>query len=293
MASRHVEKIIDHLWRATEETPPPERFAILDAARNDKIYPKLLETNVPAVCLFRGDKARELAHVAPYLVQLDPEFTRWLLETGWGKSWGIFVVSTDTLDQLKHHFRSILTVYDEDGNSLFFRYYDPRVLRVYLPTCNESELKIFFGEINRYVAEGEDGDTAIDYLRAAGQLSQHTVQLQMEALSKYMLEQFENRMVDHLRDILAVQTEDMTTEDLRHLIRQGVDKAEAYKITDELEVETYLECMVQYGVNFDTDTQTSWAGEILRDERFSETDKMQRIDEHRMLELVDAEKDLP
>lgn len=116
---------------------------------------------------------------------------------------------------------------------------------------------------------------------------------QMEVLSKYMLEQFENRMVDHLRDIFPVQTEDMTTEDLRHLIREGVDKAEAYDITDELEVETYLECMVQYGVNFDTDTKTSWAGEILRDESFSETDKMQRIDEHRMAELLDAEKDLP
>jgi len=116
---------------------------------------------------------------------------------------------------------------------------------------------------------------------------------QMKVLSKYMLEQFENRMVDHLRDMFPEQTEDMTTEDLRHLIREGIDKAEAYDITDELEVETYLECMVQYGVNFDTDTQTAWAGKILHDERFSETDKMQRIDEHRMAELLDADKNQP
>ena len=116
---------------------------------------------------------------------------------------------------------------------------------------------------------------------------------QMEALNQNSLEQFENRMVDHLRDIFPVETEDMSTEDLRHLIREGIDKAEAYDITDEVEVETYLECVVQYGVNFDTDPQTAWVGEILRDERFSETDKMERIDEHRMAELLDAEKDLP
>jgi hypothetical protein len=179
MAGTHVEKVVDHLWRATDEKPAPQRYAILDGARSERIYAKLLETNVPAVCLFRGDKARELAHVAPYLVQLDPEgaFTRWLLETGWGKSWGIFVVSTHSLDQLKHHFRSLLTVYDEDGNSLFFRYYDPRVLRVYLPTCNESELKIFFGDVNPYIAEGQDGDEMIAYSFASAKLSQRTLRL--------------------------------------------------------------------------------------------------------------------
>jgi hypothetical protein len=179
MAGTHVEKVIDQLWRPTDEKPAPQRYAILDAARSDRIYAKLLETNVPAVCLFRGDKARELAHVAPYLVQLDPQdaFTRWFLETGWGKSWGVFVESTDSLDQLKHHFRSLLTVYDENGNSLFFRYYDPRVLRVYLPTCNAGEIKTVFGPVGFYVLEDEDPSVFLRFLSDNGQVRIEKVQL--------------------------------------------------------------------------------------------------------------------
>lgn len=112
---------------------------------------------------------------------------------------------------------------------------------------------------------------------------------QMEVLSNYVLEEFENRQVAHLQNIFPAQTGDMTPEDLKSLIRQGIDKAETYDITDELEVESYLECMVQYGLNFDTDQQTSWAGEILRDENLSESDKMELIDEQRMKEMQATE----
>lgn len=177
--SLDIDRIIQHLWRPLEDGREAQVFALLDAARDDAIYSKLMASTVESVCLFRGENAVEMAHVAPYLVRLeqDDPFTHWVIDHGWGDSWGIFVESSATIGELKRHFRSILQVYDEEGNSLFFRYYDPRVLRVYLPTCNESELKIFFGEINRYVAEGEDGDAVIDYFHAARQLSQTTVQL--------------------------------------------------------------------------------------------------------------------
>lgn len=177
MASTHVEKIIDQLWRPIDETKkPPQVFAVLDAARNDGIYSKLLQTNVPAVCLFRGDKARELAHVAPYLVSLKPDdsFTRWLLNNGWGNNWGIFVASSATLDQLKQHFQSFLIVYDEEGNSLHFRYYDPRVLRDFFPTCNEEQLSVMFGPVDRYWLEDEDGKTMISYSLVDGKITQQS-----------------------------------------------------------------------------------------------------------------------
>ncbi|MBN1843974.1 MAG: DUF4123 domain-containing protein [Deltaproteobacteria bacterium] len=180
MASTHVEKIIDQLWRPIDETKkPPQVFAVLDAARNDGIYSKVLETNVPAVCLFRGDKARDLAHVAPYLVSLKPDdsFTRWLLNNGWGNSWGIFVASSVTLDQLKQHFRGFLIVYDEDATSLFFRYYDPRVLHVFLPTCDNEQLSTLFGPVDRYYVKGEDGDTLIGYSLVETKLTEDMIKL--------------------------------------------------------------------------------------------------------------------
>jgi len=46
---------------------------------------------------------------------------------------------------MRQHFRRFITVHDESGKPLLFRYYDPRVLRTFLPTCNAKELAEIFG----------------------------------------------------------------------------------------------------------------------------------------------------
>jgi hypothetical protein len=150
--------ILNHLFRTDVGHPSLQTFAILDAGRGNTIYQKIVDTDIPKMCLFHGSKAVELAQVAPYLVQLsqDDPFTHWLIQNGWGKSWGVFFQSSDDIDTLQRHFRKFLIVYTEDGKPLYFRFYDPRVLRVYLPTCNPGELRILYGPISRYVFEADD-----------------------------------------------------------------------------------------------------------------------------------------
>ena len=154
-------------------------YAILDAARDDMIYPRLAESDAQKVCLLIGDQARELAAVAPYLVEVDSEdpFTQWLLDDGWGKSWGIFVESEATFIELRHHFRSFLRVVDESGKTLFFRYYDPRVIRVFLPVCDNAQLLTMFGPVEHYFVEGEKQNTLIQYSLRDNKLIQDVVQL--------------------------------------------------------------------------------------------------------------------
>lgn len=165
MGSDHVKRLIDYLWWPDEGQEPPRVYALLDAARDEAIYPKIADSGIESTCLYRGEKATTLAWVAPYLVELQREdpFTAWLLETGWGKSWGVFVGSAAALSELKRHFRAFLMVYDEKDNPLYFRYYDPRVLRVYLPTCNAKELTIVFGPVKSYLLEDDDGAALLDF----------------------------------------------------------------------------------------------------------------------------------
>jgi hypothetical protein len=59
----------------------------------------------------------------------------------------------------------------------FFRYYDPRVMRIYLPTCNAGELRTLFGPVGLYVMEGEDPTTLLRYHRAEDALEQSSVRL--------------------------------------------------------------------------------------------------------------------
>jgi hypothetical protein len=175
----HLQKVIHHLFRSIEGQTPQGVYALLDAARDDAIYQEIVNSDVENVCLYQGEKAVELATVAPYLIRLKREnsFTPWLLSNGWGKSWGIFVQSPASFNELRQHFRTFLMVYDEEGKPLYFRYYDPRVLQVYLPTCNESELKTVFGPITRYLIEGEESNQMVTYFLIAGQLTQETVRL--------------------------------------------------------------------------------------------------------------------
>ena len=131
-------------------------FAVLDGAGVPDLPTRLYETQARSVCLYRGEIEADVAEVAPYLVELFPEddFTEWLLsENAGGKAWGIFARSRYSITEVRKHFRKFLTVYEDAGNPLLFRFYDPRVLRKFLPTCDQESLSSLFAIISSYLAE--------------------------------------------------------------------------------------------------------------------------------------------
>ena len=138
--------------------PATHVYAVLDGAAIPTLRDKLYEEEPEHACLYAGDLEPDLEEVAPYLVRLEPgsRFTTWLIENGWGNHWGIFAGSTEELRSVRKHFRTFLLVQGPDGKTLYFRYYDPRVMRVYLPTCNEEETSTVFGPLQWYLMEGEE-----------------------------------------------------------------------------------------------------------------------------------------
>jgi hypothetical protein len=149
-------------------------FAILDGASVPNLQAKLSEIGPEHVCLYRGEVAPDMAEVAPYLVMLErnARFTDWVIGSGWGEHWGIFGAGPVDLATLRRHFRKFLTVYDYAGRSLYFRYYDPRVLQIYLPTCNEYELRTLFGPVSFYWIEDGDTNKALRLTPVDGRLLQ-------------------------------------------------------------------------------------------------------------------------
>jgi len=138
-------------------------YAILDGASIPELLVQI-ESAAEYVCLYRGEMPADLAACAPYLVALKCEdaFTRWLLG-GFGQHWGVFVQSAADIGTLRRHFRTFLLVHDADGRTQYFRYYDPRVLQRYLPTCNEDELATVFGPVEHYFAESEQADRLLRF----------------------------------------------------------------------------------------------------------------------------------
>jgi hypothetical protein len=157
-------------------------WAILDCARDERIYPALRLSQLDFLCLFSGRLHRDVEAAAPHIVELSPgyRFTPKLIEMGWGQSWGVFVRIEDGTN-LRAHLRRFLRVRDESGRILLFRYYDPRVLRVYLPTCLPDELRTVFGPISSFVVEAEDGRSLIEFQFDGSQLLEHRIPLTSEA----------------------------------------------------------------------------------------------------------------
>jgi len=148
-------------------------FAILDSARSDEVLAKLALNEVEYESLFRGREEEPLFRVAPFLVlcKKESKLFEWLTKEAWGQSIGIFFTSSDSLKNLFTHFQKFLMVQEEGGEELYFRFYDPRVLRVYLPTCTVQEMDLFFGKVSRFAMESEDKKSIVTYAKGSGEQS--------------------------------------------------------------------------------------------------------------------------
>ena len=156
-------------------------FAILDAARDARVLHLLgtFQGKAEYQTLYAGARGEELGAVAPYLVRFPAETI--LLETlvreGWGKGWGLFLTCDEPFSQLRKHLRHFLMVKAENGRRLYFRFYDPRVLRVFLPTCRANESMEFFGPISRYMVESGRPGTLLQFTDNGNGVYQKELQL--------------------------------------------------------------------------------------------------------------------
>jgi hypothetical protein len=138
-------------------------WAILDACDEPTVPPKVTELGPErAVSLYRGQAEHEQWAIAPYLVRVDEALLDWVVKTLWKKPWGIFAVAECDLKTLRKHFRRFLIVENPDSETMYFRYYDPRILAVFLPTCTREELKTFFGPLKAF-AVGEPESEGVKF----------------------------------------------------------------------------------------------------------------------------------
>lgn len=180
-----LQRIYQALW--PEDLPGYTKvFAIADGAQDKRLYGAVDASRQDRSCLYSverrwgaQDLPWQLLMTAPYLVELDPEedFTRFLLGNGWDRHWGIFFRSDTGIQNLRRHFRDLLVVRDEKNRKLMFRYYDPRVLRTYLPTCLSSELSQVFGPVDTFIVPGDDPQTALTFRFSNGRLAKQLMEL--------------------------------------------------------------------------------------------------------------------
>lgn len=146
-------------------------YAVIDTARDRRIFSLIEESGCEYETIYGKGLASTMDGRGPYLIPLHQgtSFLERLITAGWGNSWGIYLAGPTELQVIRRHLRRLFSVKLGDGRQALFRFYDPRVLRDYLPSCTDDELSQFFGPIGAIYLESEKGRELLrlSYDRAA------------------------------------------------------------------------------------------------------------------------------
>jgi len=257
-------------------------YALLDAYDAPTVPAKVQELGTEsAVCLFVGNAEKKYWELAPYLIQIDASTLEWMRQSVWGSACGVFLLSKSGLETLRTHLRRFLMVQLPDGERWFFRYYDPRILKVYLQNCRTDELEIFFGPVRSFGIVDAEADqilllhTSIEG-RPITQSSSSSDSLwrirpeQYQALDAAVHQDLEERMMQHVRKLFPQRCSSLGEDQVRQLVRHGSAKAAGYQLSREADLCRFVELAFAFGRDFDRDPRYPWASEVLRDASIAE-----------------------
>jgi hypothetical protein len=157
-------------------------YFILDAAQLEHELNLANYLNKDNRCLYMGESAETLKYVAPYLFvhKRDSDFSQWLLQKKQQIGAGIFFHTKANFEQVFRHLRTLLFITTEEGEELYFRFYDPFVTSIFLPTCDSNQIREFFGPIEFFIVETETPNMFFQFWHENGELRQKQFEYPIE-----------------------------------------------------------------------------------------------------------------
>ena len=160
--------LLNALYSSGEEV-----FAVVDAGRDSRIPAFLDAAGEPYTPLESSGRA------AGFVVALPPDsrLLHVLIKDGWGRGWGFYGTSKASLETVREHFTSFVSLHTPSGAAMTFRFWDPRVLRAMVPAMPPEEADGFFGPCERIIVEAEKPSMALEFSRSPGRPRQQTIVL--------------------------------------------------------------------------------------------------------------------
>jgi hypothetical protein len=252
---------LDHL-RAIAESG--ELYAVADATDAPAVPKKVLELGPQrAVSLYRGSAEEEFWDIAPYLMHVGPPVLDWIMSTLNKERWGIFAVSKANLDALRTHFRHFLKVRAPEGETWHFRFYDPRVLRLFLPPCTSQELTIIFGPLLSFAIARSDRASILVRVESHGsQISRLSsvspngslfFELRPEHVKAFepMVEaEFATQLMQYIRERHGPTLDGVSDDVLLRRVTFGLSRARSFGLSIEADLAAFVGLMFAISPTF-------------------------------------------
>jgi hypothetical protein len=88
---------------------------------------------------------------------------------------------------------------------------------------------------------------------------------QLAIFQKVSSQNFENRMLSHIKKFFPKRMEELGEPGTRELIRYGIQRSASYRIRKQPDICKYIGIMVVFGRDFDRDPKLPWASTVLND----------------------------
>lgn len=281
-------------------------YALVDAARSDQVLPKLASGQCNYQSLFVGTEKEPLFSAGPFILSpsKDRSLFEWFATEAWGKSMVLFFTSQAPYDQLLHHLQSLLKVITEEDDELFFRYYDPRVLRNYLPNCDTASSWRFMGPITRLMVEAEEGERLLCWKRetlgslptcdeAIWRRPLYVTADQLRIFRQGAFADFQADLKAHMKRRFEkqVKAHQFDDGDLSRLVANGIERARMYGVRTRFDVRRFVEYMLLLDPDFDLNPDFEWAGKIIFTNGLTGREKMDLLDRAVVLQTLQAQRD--
>jgi hypothetical protein len=263
-------------------------MALMDACEEPEVQEKVPELGDRAQSLFQGPTQQKMSAIAPYLVQIDRPVLQWIRNHLADRPWGYFLLpnTPHQLSSIRKHFRRFLLVDSPEGQELYFRFYDPRVIVGFLECCSIEERQLLMSPLKEILVPNSDGWLQLVAPNAEGSPSMAPLTTRFQMTPKHF-ESLQKQQMDHFVD-QTIQRWQANNPDscamlaaenhpLEQIIREAIDDAESYGVTGEADVELYLDCICLLGVHFNRNKQFAWVHEILQQESIDGTGKIDQI----------------
>ncbi len=221
-------------------------YLLLDTAQAENSHLMLQRWNVPYASLFEGTHEACLPEIAPLLVQLSglpppmlQKVSSWAENLGYAAPCLSWVESPWPLDALACHLRKFHTVGLSDNLKMMMRWYDTRILQVWLACLNPLQKEQFgagilslqyinrFGDIEILLTNNNDGATP-DCLPLGAPL----ISLNDQQYSMLIDAAGTDTLISHLRRVITDETNKTAPRLLFEFVGQYQQRALAAGIDD-------------------------------------------------------------